>query len=43
MVELVLRDVDIRHIGIAPVEKMRQNHPVYRLMTDNHNVVGVPI
>ena len=43
MVELILRDVDVGHIVVAAEEKMRQNHPVDRLMSDNHDVLGVVV
>ena len=43
MIELILRDVDVGHIVVAAVEEMRQNHPVNRLMPDNHDILGVAV
>jgi len=38
VVELILRDVDVGDVVVAAEEKVRQNHPVDRLMADNHDI-----
>jgi len=43
MIEPILRDINIRDIHIAPVEKMRQDQTVDRLVADDHDVVRTPV
>jgi hypothetical protein len=43
VVEAVLRNIDIGDINFPAIQKMRQDHPVYRLVADDHDVVGVPV
>ena len=43
VIEFVLGNIDVRNIGIAPIEEMSKNHSVYRLMADNHDVVGMSV
>lgn len=41
VIKLVLRNIDVGNVLLAAVDEVREYHAVNRLVSNDHNVIGV--